>query len=676
MAQLPKTMASAAALLALSTATAAADTVHGTRSEKLVERAHRIALSIEPGLAELTVRRTVYNGGPRHDQAVLGIDVPEGAVATGLRTLGLLEGKPHWFRGELMEAGAAADKYRELTGISGYQWVKDPALLSWSHQRQLWLQVFPVAPGGPKTIEYTLALPTEYRDGRYAVTLPAMGTEKLLATLAARDAPAAGRLLVDGKQLEPGARFSPPDDEGVEVALEPRRTPRIGGALAVVPLATDRALTRLRVEAGRELSAVPREARVVVVLDRSRSIRGSAMAAQATAARAYLSHFQSVDGKARVLTFDRRVRALQDRFVAPARAMADLAKLGAETHNGSQVDDALIEAERVLAAVPAHLPKRILLLTDARTRTSLTEQGIRGAIGSSGAIVHVGEVTDGAPTLDRYDEHRWTSAIRLTGGVAWSAMADGDSTATLDADHRSAFEEWVRPVRLHHFRVSATGAPDGQLSFDRSLAEGQGVTAGWIASAEVPWARVDAELWASPVSHVLRPDPAEGKRWSALVFGSPLFWDLDESELLPLAMKGGAVTPVTSYLAIEPGVRPSTEGLDHERGGRGEGIGLGSIGTIGHGGGWGRSPFDYSGHLQRHLEAAWKRCGGPKRTSIIVKLETTLAEIVDVKTFGTQVDPPRAAAACLTEAAWQHHLPAPFWHEPLQTWTIRLPRGQ
>lgn len=39
--------------------------------------------------------------------------------------------------------------------------------------------------------------------------------------------------------------------------------------------------------------------------------------------------------------------------------------------------------------------------------------------------------------------------------------------------------------------------------------------------------------------------------------------------MLALAFLGRAVSPVTSYLAIEPGVRPSTAGVP----GRGEGVG-------------------------------------------------------------------------------------------------------
>ena len=85
-----------------------------------------------------------------------------------------MDGAPRWFVGELMEAEAAAAKYHELTGIGGY-YPKDPALLSWRSQGHLALQVFPVPPGERKTVSYTLEMPTEYRDGRHELTIPALG---------------------------------------------------------------------------------------------------------------------------------------------------------------------------------------------------------------------------------------------------------------------------------------------------------------------------------------------------------------------------------------------------------------------------------------------------------------------------------------------------------------------
>jgi hypothetical protein len=97
--------------LTLVSSIASADSFHPTRSDKLVEKSHRIDIQLGHGYADLRVRRTVHNGGPRHDQATFYIDMPNGAVAVGLRTLGAMDGKPHWFAGELLEAEAAAARY-------------------------------------------------------------------------------------------------------------------------------------------------------------------------------------------------------------------------------------------------------------------------------------------------------------------------------------------------------------------------------------------------------------------------------------------------------------------------------------------------------------------------------------------------------------------------------------
>ena len=134
-------------------------------------------MTLAPGHATLLVQRTVENLGRRHDQADWQIILPATAVATQLRTRGVLDGVPRWFVGELMEAEEAARKYRELTGVGGY-YPKDPALLSWRSQGHLALQVFPVPPGERKTISYTLKMPTEYRDGRHELTIPSLGADR------------------------------------------------------------------------------------------------------------------------------------------------------------------------------------------------------------------------------------------------------------------------------------------------------------------------------------------------------------------------------------------------------------------------------------------------------------------------------------------------------------------
>src|SRR6185295_11972668 len=89
---------------------------------------------------------------------------------------------------------------------------------------------------------------------------------------------------------------------------------------------------------------------------------------------------------------------------------------------------------------------------------------------------------------------------------------------------------------------------------------------------------VKGELWTQPVHLTFSRDETAAKRWAALVFGTELLHQLSEEEMMVLARQGGAVSPVTSYLAIEPGVRPSTEGIDLSETGSGYGSGEGQIG--------------------------------------------------------------------------------------------------
>jgi hypothetical protein len=172
------------------------------------------------------------------------------------------------------------------------------------------------------------------------------------------------------------------------------------------------------------------------------------------------------------------------------------------------------------------------------------------------------------------------------------------------------------------------------------------------------------------VRRVLEVNDDEGRHWSALVFGSHLLHELSEEEMMPLAMRGQAVSPVTSYLAIEPGVRPSTEGLDDSIG---EAFGVGGIGLSGTGEGFGSSGgrlIDNAGFLRSALSKAWKSCGGSG--PIQLSLETTIQEIVDVRLHaGTTKKASLAAERCLEEAAWAIDLPSSFRAE-LETFQINL----
>ncbi|MFT3764699.1 MAG: hypothetical protein QM820_04160 [Minicystis sp.] len=643
---------------------AQADDVHGTRSEKLVEKTHWIALRVDRGHAELVVRRTVHNGGSRHDQASMWLNIPEDAVAVDLRTLSTKDGKPIWYRGDLMEAEAAAEKYRELTGIGGY-YPKDPALLSWRHPGLLALQVFPVPPGQPKTIEYTLALPTRYKGGRYHVTLPKLGTERVLPVVEVDPANEGDCVFIDDRAVPPKTSLTLAKDQTV-FSVARRAPATLEGALASMPIGPGRVVSHFRVDAAPRLSETPRGAHVVVIVDGSRSFSEHERRTGIAAVRAMLPHF--ADARVEVITFDREAKPRLGGFVPVSRAVAELGKLAVEPRNGSRIDDALARADALLAAVPSRIPKRIIAVTDLLTRSELTPDRV-GPLLKSGAILHVGVMKWGAPSLERDDEHEWSKVTRKTGGLVWSAAA---SDAAEDAAAMAkVYEEWARPVRIHNFAVKARGIDEGTFSFPPTLDEGEGIEDFRHGSADVTDVTVTGELWASPVRFAMKPDDGEARLWSALAFGAPeILGSLSEPEMMVLAKRGHAVSPVTSLLAIEPGVRPSTEGLElsgvgEGGGGRAEGIGLGSIGTLGHGGG-----FDHQGFLRAALARGLKSCGGAGRKATVV-LETTRAEIVDVPRVAIDGAADAAMERCLREATWD--VDSPIWFgASWQSWTVSI----
>jgi hypothetical protein len=303
----------------------------------------------------------------------------------------------------------------------------------------------------------------------------------------------------------------------------------------------------------------------------------------------------------------------------------------------------------------------VLLLSDLLTRESLKVAGLRHVLRKSGALLHVGHVDKtGDPALAVDDDGDWSAIARATGGLAWDAVLSSEPGT--DAKLRATLEEWARPVRVHRFRIvipGVTPAPTTGANWldGKMLDEGQGVAGLQIADYAPPWLEVIGELWSKRVRVRLTPDPGDGRLWSALVFGDPLMSELDEPEMMALARHGGAVSPVTSYLAIEPGVRPSTVGLEGT-------IGVGNLNTLASGGATDvmaglasvRPRFDHVAWLRDALDPARVKCGFEKRL-VALTVETTCAEVVDVKQI--EAAPP-GDRACLGEAAWSLDLPGAF----------------
>ncbi len=643
-----------------------ADEVSGTRSEKLYETKHSVVVTMHRGYAELRVRRTVQNDGSKHDQAMFWINVPTAAVATSLRTLGSVKGRAHWFDGELMEAEAAAEKYRELTGIGGY-YPKDPALLSWRSQNLLALQVFPVAPSDTKTVEYTLLVPTTYGDGAHRFVLPGLGSEKLLAEVIVQRAGHRDSLRVAGAPVSSGHPIRQKLNEQVELALVPKVSEPVGGELAVAQAGDKRFVTHFSIEAAPRVSSLPKSAYVVIAVDASRSIESGNVNAMKSAAAAYLSHLP--DAHVEVLSFDHEVHPRYGSFVDASRAAADFAAWNLTQKNGSAADLVLAEAEKLLAKTPAGHPRRIVLFTDALARSALKPDRLRAAVGKSGAVLHIGVMDYAPPHLERNDDHVWAAAARATGGLLWNASAT-DATDAQKAQ-RAVYEEWARPLRIDQVQLFS---PDFALGAGAEetpptvLDEGQGYARTFIGSRAATWIRLEGELWSKPIQQVIHTDARASKRWAALAFGSDLLDSLSEPEQMKLAMFGGAVSPVTSYLAIEPGVRPSTEGLDWGSGtGTGFGSGVGRVRMAASSVSGMAQALDRQQWLRDQISIGWLACGGTA-DSAHVSLESTRDEVVDVtKTEIGKTDP--VLERCLQQAVWDLVLPAQFTEE-WNTWSV------
>ncbi|MGB1016853.1 MAG: hypothetical protein ACPG4T_22120, partial [Nannocystaceae bacterium] len=178
---------------------------------------------------------------------------------------------------------------------------------------------------------------------------------------------------------------------------------------------------------------------------------------------------------------------------------------------------------------------------------------------------------------------------------------------------------------------------------------------GMVSRSDVPrQVVVRGMLWGTRIERTVRASRSFSRATAAFVFSEDEHTDLSEDEMMTVAMFGRAVSPVTSYLAIEPGVRPSTIGLDE----------LGLIGRGAGGGGSSGSSFGMGSRgkarqytLRELVEARYKRCINMHQPapgwSLGLQVEATYREIVDVI-------PKRAATTpldrCIVEGVWKTRL--------------------
>jgi subtilisin-like proprotein convertase family protein len=430
------------------------------------------------------------------------------------------------------------------------------------------------------------------------------------------------------------------NDAGVAaIAIAPPAIATWIGRFGRVVASAQHAFARLEVDVAPQLSALPKRAQVVFIVDASFSVGAPLLAAQLAVIRAYLAHVP--DAEVEIIAARRHATRVFGRFVPVPAALAGLASPQAfELGNGSAIDDAARLATAALADRVG--PRRIVVTTDELFRDALVPDRALAAFAriSPDTVVHVviPEPSDDRVALAPAEDERYAALATRHHGIHLQLRGASPEAAKALAP---VVLELVRPTKIDHLRVA------GMTTDATELREGDGLRLFAGVAAAPRQLAIAGTLWSDPIRMTLAPLPGFSRQTAAFVFGADEYHELSPDEMMTVAVLGRAVSPVTSYVAAEPGTRPSTIGLlDEARTGSGEG---GTAGGMLGGAVNGatrppdlRSMIDTSACVRQIQPAAHWR--------VVLDVETTRDEIVDV-TGGA--DP---MAACLIETTWRVRL--------------------
>ncbi len=477
--------------------------------------------------------------------------------------------------------------------------------------------------------------------------------------------------LGDGKAVKVEATDTPvfiPDapenesDGGIAmIELAPPEIDGVATRLGRVVASPAHAFGRLELDAAPELRPLPRKAQIVFAIDASHSMRAAGIAVQLAVVRAYLSHVP--DAEVEIVLYRRVATRLFGSFVPATDVAARLAAAEAAGKlapgNGSALDEGARMASAALAGRKG--PLRLIVTTDMMLRRRWDNRLALDALARvpAGTVVHVVDADPrggGDPTLVRNDEHD-LAPIPLAHHGILAELTGGDSDEAGKQLPRLTLG-LVRPVQIDHFKISGFDLEKGHHdeTVPEVLREGAGVRI-VVDHKDAP-ERIELAgmIWGDKFRRVVTVDAAFSRAAAAWVFSEDDHDDLSNEEMMKVALMGRAVSPVTSYVATEPGARPSTLGLI----GRGAGGMSGRHGVsprVMMGSASGRKPPD----PLLLLEAAIKKCVATHKPaagwSVRLGMESTYDEVVDVIVESGDKQP---VAACLVEAVWALRLTAAY----------------
>lgn len=565
------------------------------------------------------VRYRVEIEGPT--TTMRSVELPDRASVTGATIEA--GGERHVL--ELLPASRVAQRFATLTDAPAGRARGWGIRLHDDYDRRLGIDL---AVPRPATIAIRLAITTPtcfVRDWRY-VSVP----ETWLAA-----APATARVPEAlGDEIE--ARCG--DHEGSwlrfpsrELAARPSGD-RIGATASQLDLG-DRHLAKLELALAGKLSDVPRDLATAIVVDASRSMSFDELEAQRELVASYLTR---AGGRVQVIAFARTARPLLPGWMDAPHAAPRIARAltGLALGNGSNVDVALREAAAWLGRVKG--TRRIVLVTDERLAARLEKSiaTLRTLVGP-GVLVNTAVV--GGETLARDDEAVLAPLAKATRGI--TVRGGGDATML------------ARPIALDHVTIATPGWTE--LHSDRTgpFAFAEGSSSTWLGISTLPPQPITISglLWNTPVTRVVRPDPARGLALARELAASSQLGDEGLQDRVELAAL--AVSSRWSLFATWGGSGGYADTT-------GSGYGYGLVCGCDGGGGFGQGrgvggmvePVE---DLHPQLARAIASCR--PEGEITVGLELTFAEIVDV-TVAARSEPLRR---CVEEAIWNTWLVIP-----------------
>jgi hypothetical protein len=489
------------------------------------EAEHALAIHVEGLVARIDARQVVVNQGQRDTEVIYAFDLPADAAVLGAEVT-LPDGRRA--TSAAVDSRAAFRFVPDEDAAGGAPDIGLLRLLEVDQDQGLAryeLRIYPVPAGRSATATLHWVAPLRYRDGRLSLRLPDRGGAANLVRehieLVWR-APAGARGLRDVRssstrlaaatgQVSRTLRFTGPVGGDLIVEATPVFAPgqSLSGEVAVVPIDRSRGAVALSLLSP-ELApaASPRVERLVLVVDRSRSLGASGLAAARSVADALLA----AAGRAAtdVVVFDRHAHAVtgrvsSDRPALRAGAARDLASPARES--GSDLGAALTQVADLLrrkgAAADSPVgeiargvtaPTLIVVVTDGMLPLELDGQRARSQLGTlalaEARVASVVLVPDDAAVPDL--EHGPLAELARSTGGRVLAVRHGEMRA------RAArlWSEIGQPAPVESIQIDWRGAVvTSDATAPARLESGEGfLLIGWYHGARPGRVAIQAEL--------------------------------------------------------------------------------------------------------------------------------------------------------------------------------------